>query len=479
MPLEVTAPAALPADVDLVGVPAAKGPLLLGDGNGVTVEQLVERGFEGKPGETATFDGTVVIGVGDAAEVTPEVVRRASATLVSEGWKRTSIASLLVDAAPPGADKAAFAQAAAEGTLLGAYRFGKYKKDDPATKLTSAAIVAKGGKKVREAVERGVAVAGAVSMARDLVNTPSADLTPPMFADLARSVAEQAGLDIEVIDEKQAAKLGLGGLLGVGKASDAPPRMVKLTYTPAGRSRGHLAWVGKGITFDSGGLSIKPGEGMIGMKGDMAGAAAVLAAMSVLPVVAPPVQVTGYLCLAENMINGKAIRPGDVLKIRNGTTIEVLNTDAEGRLVLADGLSLAVEQQPDAIVDLATLTGACVVALGPSIAGLMGNHDGWLDQVRAAADKASEKVWPLPLPKEYRKDLDSDVADMKNIGAGRYGGTLTAGLFLQEFVGDTPWAHLDIAGPADAKGNDGYTPKGGTGFGVRTLLEAASAFRKP
>jgi leucyl aminopeptidase len=281
-----------------------------------------------------------------------------------------------------------------------------------------------------------------------------------------------------VLDEKKAEKAGLGGLLGVGKGSDNPPRMVKLIYTPAGRSRGHVALVGKGITFDSGGLSIKPGEGMMTMKIDMSGAAAVLATMTVLPALAVPVQVTAYLCLAENMLSGRATRPGDVLRIKNGTTVEVLNTDAEGRLVLADGLSLAVGDDPDAIVDLATLTGACMVALGARIAGLMGNHDAWRDQVRAAADRAGEPVWPLPLPTEYRKELESEIADLKNIG-GRYGGALTAGLFLQEFVDGRPWVHLDIAGPARSESDDGYIPKGGSGFGVRTLVELLSTYRKP
>ncbi|MCU1486802.1 MAG: leucyl aminopeptidase [Actinomycetia bacterium] len=479
MPVTVTAVPTLPTDVDVVGVPAATGPVVLGAGNGITDAQLVEAGFEGKAGETTTIGGTIVVGVGPAADVTPEVVRRASAALVKATWKRGSIASLLLDAVPADGDRAAAGQAAAEGTVLSTYRFGRYKKDAGETKLESVAIVATGGKKVRDAVERGVAVAGAVAMARDLVNTPAGDLTPPMFADAAVKVGEAAGLTVEVIDDKQAKKLGLGGLLGVGGASDNPPRMVKLTYTPAGRSRGHLALVGKGITFDSGGLSIKPADGMIGMKGDMAGAAAVLAAMSVLPVVNAPVQVTGYLCIAENMINGHAIRPGDVLTIKNGTTVEVLNTDAEGRLVLADGLSLAAAEAPDAIIDLATLTGACMVALGPTIAGLMGNNDALVEQVQAAADRTAESVWHLPLPKAYRKDLDSDIADLKNIAGGRYGGALHAGLFLQEFVDGTPWVHLDIAGPADAKGDDGYTPKGASGFGVRTIVETALSFKKP
>jgi leucyl aminopeptidase len=407
------------------------------------------------------------------------VLRRASAALVKATWKRSTIASLLLDAVPADGDRAAAAQAVAEGTVLGSYRYGRYKKDAGATTLTSVAVVAKGGKRVADAVGRGAAIAAAVVLARDLVNTPAGDLTPPMLADVAVQVAAEAGLTIEVIDEKQAKKLGLGGILGVGGASDNPPRMVKLTYTPAGRARGHLALVGKGITFDSGGLSIKTGDGMIGMKGDMAGAAAVLAAMSVLPAVNAPVQVTGYLCLAENMINGRAIRPGDVLTIKNGTTVEVLNTDAEGRLVLADGLSLATAEKPDAIIDLATLTGACMVALGPTIAGLMGNDDGLVAQVSAAADRASEAVWHLPLPKSYRKDLDSDIADLKNIAGGRYGGALHAGLFLQEFVDGTPWVHLDIAGPADAKSDDGYTQKGASGFGVRTIVETALSFKKP
>jgi leucyl aminopeptidase len=410
--------------------------------------------------------------------VTPEVLRRASAAAAKAASKSSSLVSLLLDAVPADGDRAAAAQAAAEGALLGTYRFGRYKKDAKEPALQTVSLVAKGGKRVRDAVDRGAAVAGAVMMARDLVNTPAGDLTPPMFADLALQVGRDAGLKVEVLDEKKAEKAGLGGLLGVGKGSDNPPRMVKLTYMPAGRSRGHVALVGKGITFDSGGLSIKPGEGMMTMKIDMAGAAAVLGTMSILPTLATPVQVTAYLCLAENMLSGRATRPGDVLRIKNGTTVEVLNTDAEGRLVLADGLSLAVDQDPDAIVDLATLTGACMVALGSRIAGLMGNNDGWSEQVRAAADRAGEPVWPLPLPSEYRKELESEIADLKNIG-GRYGGALTAGLFLQEFVDGRPWVHLDIAGPARSESDDAYVPKGGSGFGVRTLVELLSTFRKP
>jgi leucyl aminopeptidase len=282
---------------------------------------------------------------------------------------------------------------------------------------------------------------------------------------------------VYVLDEVAIANEGLGGLMGVARGSAEPPRLIELVYEPPG-ARGTVALVGKGITFDSGGLSIKTADGMETMKTDMSGAAAVLATMSLLPALAPKVKVVAIVPTTENMPGGRAIKPGDVLKIRNGKTVEVLNTDAEGRLVLADGLSLAVEAGVDAVIDLATLTGACMVALGPTIAGLMGNNEAWADQVRAAADRAGEPVWPLPLPKDYRKKIDSEVADIKNTG-GRYGGALTAGLFLEEFVDGVPWAHLDIAGPARSEEDDGYTPKGGSGFGVRTLVEMLGTFRKP
>ena len=394
--------------------------------------------------------------------------------------KRRSVASLLLDALPPEVDKAVAAQAAAEGSALADYRFTRYKSDATNGTLESVVLVGKGGKKAAGGTERGAAIAQAVALARDLVNTPPGDLTPPDLAKAAVTACEAVGLTVEVIDEKQAKKLGLGGLVGVGQGSINPPRMVKITYEPTGTSRGSLAWVGKGITFDSGGLSIKPADGMMTMKGDMGGAAAVLAAMTVLPSTQPKVKVTGYLCAAENMPSGTAIRPGDVLRISNGKTVEVLNTDAEGRLVLADGLSMAVRDGADAIVDLATLTGACTVALGGRIAGLMANHDELRQQVQDAADRVGEDVWHLPLPEEYRKQLDSEVADLKNVTGNRGAGALTAGLFLREFVDGTPWVHLDIAGPGWADDSpEPYVQKGGTGFGVRTLVALADSFRKP
>jgi leucyl aminopeptidase len=295
---------------------------------------------------------------------------------------------------------------------------------------------------------------------------------------VAAEIAEREGLALTVLDEAAAAAEHLGGLLGVAAGSTQPPRLIELVYEPP-EARATVALVGKGITFDSGGLSIKTAEGMETMKTDMSGAAAVLAAMSTLPAFAPGVKVIAIVPATENMPGGSATKPGDVLHIRNGKTVEVLNTDAEGRLVLADGLSLAVEAGVDAILDLATLTGACIVALGRRIAGLMGNNEAWIAQVRSAADRAGEAVWPLPLPEEYRKNLDSEVADIKNIGGGRFGGALTAGLFLKEFVGDVPWAHLDIAGPARSEEDDAYLPKGGTGFGVRTIVEALRSFENP
>jgi leucyl aminopeptidase len=283
---------------------------------------------------------------------------------------------------------------------------------------------------------------------------------------------------VQVLSGAQLEKARLGGVIGVGKGSERPPRFVKISYEPAG-AKTTLALVGKGVVFDSGGLSIKSASGMETMKTDMGGGAAVIAAMSTLRDLGVKTRVLGYVPLVENMPSGSAIRPGDVLTMRNGKTVEVLNTDAEGRLILADALSLAAEDKPDAVIDLATLTGACVVALGEGVAGLMGTSDAWITQVRAAADLAGESIWPLPLPAPYRKMLDSEIADMKNISHGGYGGALTAGLFLKEFAGDVAWAHLDIAGPARASSDDGYLVRGGTGFGVRTLVELASSFTKP
>jgi leucyl aminopeptidase len=333
-----------------------------------------------------------------------------------------------------------------------------------------------------DAVARGARVAQAVSLARDLVNEPAEAMTPRRLAEVAAEVGEAGGLQVTVWDEADAERERLGGLLGVAAGSDEPPRLIELRYEPegAGPDTPTVALVGKGITFDSGGLSIKTGEGMMTMKTDMSGGAAVIAAMSAVRDLNIPVRVRAIVPATENMPNGRAIKPGDVLRFRNGKTAEVLNTDAEGRLILADGLSLAAEERPDAIVDLATLTGACMIALGPSIAGLMANDEALANQVSEASKRAGELTWPLPLPPSYRSHIDSEIADMKNIGRpGGRGGALVAGLFLQEFVDDVPWVHLDIAGPARSEEDAGWLRKGGTGFGVRTLLEFLSGYERP
>jgi len=478
----------VPADVQVVGVPVFRD-LTSPPGAGPEPDRayLTERGFEGKPGEALAVRGpdggptVVALGMGEPGKVTAESLRRASACLVRSAWRDTRAATTLLSAAPAGLAPDAAAVAVAEGAGMAAYRFGRYKADAKACRIESIAVVGGGGvaADAQRGLDRGARLAEAVAFARDLVNEPAAAMTPTRLAEVAADIAEEGGLALTVLDEVAIAGERLGGLLGVSLGSEQPPRLIELVYDPPEGVVGSLAIVGKGITFDSGGLSIKSADGMETMKTDKSGAAAVLGAMSVIAALAPPVKVIAIVPATENMPGGGAVKPGDVLEIRNGKTVEVLNTDAEGRLVLADGLSLAVEAGVDAIVDLATLTGACVVALGRKVAGLMGNHDGWVEHVRQAADRAGEAVWPLPLPDDYRRLIDSDVADVKNIGSGRYAGALTAGLFLKEFVGDVPWAHLDIAGPARSEEDEGYLQKGGTGFGVRTLVETILSFRPP
>jgi leucyl aminopeptidase len=449
-------------------------------------EFMEETDFGGKRGETLAVPtqgrlgakAVVLVGVGDQAKFDADAVRRAGASLAKRAAKVTRVATTLLDATADATDDDAAAQALAEGVHLGAYQFLKYKGDASASKLSRVVVLGRASTRRKAALERGARVAGAVAWARDLVNEPAGAKSPADVSQLARQVARRSGLKVKVMAGQELERARMGGVIGVGQGSERLPRFVRLAYEPAGAKR-TVAFVGKGVVFDSGGLSIKTASGMETMKTDMSGGAAVIAAMSVLRDLGVKTRVLGYVPLVENMPSGTAIRPGDVLKMRNGKTVEVLNTDAEGRLILADALALAVDEKPDAIVDLATLTGACVVALGDKVAGLMGTDDGWVQQVNDAAGRASESVWRLPLPDEYRKLLDSEVADVRNVGTGGYGGALTAGLFLKEFVDGVPWAHLDIAGPARASSDDGYIVKGGTGFGVRTLVELARTFEKP
>jgi leucyl aminopeptidase len=486
VPLKLAVSARVPQGTQVVGVGVYAGAKVAKGIGGVDVDRsyLEMRGFDGKLGETVALPGhdgqaLVAVGLGPSADLGIDQIRRAAAALVRAVGPATS-AALVLGTLPATVDVGRAAQAAAEGAALAAYRFTAFKGDPEKgrRKLATVTIVSSRWRELVEHVSRGERIARAVFLARDLVNEPAGSLTPSRLAAMATEVAASAGLGIEVLDEHEIEAQGLGGLAGVAAGSQEPARLIRLSYQVSSKAP-TVALVGKGITFDSGGLSLKTPDGMTTMKTDMSGAAAVLATMSVLADLGVGVNVVGIMPTTENMPGGRAMKPGDVLRARNGKTIEVLNTDAEGRLVLADGLSLAAEEKPAAIIDLATLTGACVVALGRRIAGLMGNNDPLLRQVETAASAAGEPVWHLPLPDEYRKDIDSDLADIKNVGAAGQAGALAAGLFLKEFVGDVPWAHLDIAGPARSDSEDGVLPKGGTGFGVRTLIELVTSFTPP
>lgn len=326
---------------------------------------------------------------------------------------------------------------------------------------------------IRRSVRSAQDIIPGVSLARDLVNEPPSITTARYLGEQAQRHCRGRGLSVEVWGKKKIEAMKLAGLLAVNRGSQEEPRFIIIRYRPAGRPRKKVALIGKGITFDSGGLSLKPAKSMETMKLDMAGGAAVIGAMSRLPRLGLDIEVTGYIPTTDNLPGGNAQKPGDVIRYMNGKTIEVLNTDAEGRLILADGLALAARQKPDYMINLATLTGACMVALGNEVAGIFSNHQPLADRLLRCAQETGEKLWQLPLVKDYREELKSSIADIKNIG-GSYGGAITAALVLQEFVDDIPWAHLDIAGPAFAEKDIVTCPKGGTGYGVRTLLNFLS-----
>jgi len=424
-----------------------------------------------QPGEHSTrlraavVDGSLGYELRVAADPTREQLRGLGAAVVDEASK-AHLSGVAVSV--PSLESEQLEEFAI-GMLLAGYRFDTYRtKEDPDAFLCSQ-IELVTQPNLEAALERALVLAEAVALARDLINEPPSRLTPRDFARIATEVAGRSGLEIRVWDEQDCEREHLGGLLGVARGSVEPPRAIKLTYRPDQASGKKVGLVGKGITFDSGGLSLKSGEGMMTMKTDMGGAAAVLAAMSTLRALGVTHEVNGYLMLTENMPSGSAQKPGDVLITRSGRTIEVLNTDAEGRLVLADGLTLALEDGNEEIVDIATLTGACVVALGEEIAGLMGNEQPLIDALHAAGERAVEPNWQLPLPKSYEKLIASEVGDMKNVGK-RGGGAITAALLLQRFVPDAHWAHLDIAGPSRADGDRGWIRAGATGFGVLTFI---------
>ncbi|GAB2460886.1 leucyl aminopeptidase family protein [Jatrophihabitans fulvus] len=403
----------------------------------------------------ADFPLVVAAGVGD--EASDEALRRAVGAAL-RGLGAHARVHIAIDAEPG---------VLALGALLGSYAFTDYKSQ-PATRRLKTVTVA-GGSSARAEVKRATAVAKAVTAARDLVNTPPNDLYPQVFAERARELASAQGLDVEVLDEKALKRRGFGGILGVGQGSVRPPRLVRITYRPA-RAKQHLALVGKGITFDTGGVNLKTAN-LTWMKSDMGGAAAAVAAIAALAELKVKVDVTATVPMAENMPSGSAYRPSDVLHMYGGRTVEIDNTDAEGRLILADAIVRAGEDDPDFLVEASTLTGAQLVSLGSKVIGAMG-EPAWRDTVVAAAGRAGESAWAMPLPEDLRPGLDSPVADLVNSPTERWGGMLVAGLFLKEFVpAGLPWVHLDIAGPAwNLGGPHGYTPKGGTGAAVRTMI---------
>ena len=504
MNIEPLAGDVIPSDAVAVGIPVFTGddgpshagrlPAVMVDAGvpeGVDAAWCERHGFTGKVGQTITVRSAppvsssdievVLVGVGAPSALDgdrgTETLRRAAAALVRAAGQGGSVVFLVPEA--PDVTVAESAAAIAEGTVLAAYRYDEYRTAEAPAQLQRLVLTtgrtADAGQ-VGAGADRGKRIAESVSLARDLVNEPPSSLTPERFADIfVHRFAARPELTVEVWDEGRITEEHLGGLLGVARGSVQPPRLVRVTYEPAdpiqiGGRVPHLALVGKGVTFDSGGLSLKTAGGMETMKTDMGGAAAVLCALDAAAALGSRIRITALTPLTENMPSGSATKPGDVLITRNGKTIEVLNTDAEGRLVLADGLSLAAEEEPDAIVDLATLTGAAVVALGKEIGGLLGNDESLLGEVRAAGDRAGEPLWPLPLPDDYRIHIDSEIADMRNVGRPGQAGSIAAAMLLREFVGTVPWAHLDIAGPARSDENSRYFSKGGTGFGVRTLV---------
>ena len=466
-----------------------KGVTLVGAATGLKAaarkrleESLAALGATGKPGDLVRVPGAgiasapviVAVGVG-SGPWTDEALRRAAGNAIRSlaGTRRAALALP--------SETASAVDAIAQGALLGAYSYDAYRVDSkssskaPVDRITVHVADAKDAA-TTAAAARAKTIAGAVNFARDLINAPAADMPPATLAESGAAAVAELPVEVEILDEKALAAGGYGGILGVGKGSANPPRLARYAYRPDGATA-HLAIVGKGITFDTGGISIKPSASMHEMKADMSGAAAVIATVQAVATLGLPVSVTGYVCTAENMPSGKAQKPGDVLRTYGGKTVEVLDTDAEGRLVLADGIGRALEDKPDVIIDIATLTGAQTIALGSRTAGIMANDDDLREAVFDAANRAGEAMWPMPQPEELRANLDSIVADIANIplSGRRDGGMLSASIFLREFVPDSQrWAHLDIAGPAyNGYGPWGYTPKGGTGFAVRTLVQIA------
>jgi leucyl aminopeptidase len=431
----------------------------------VDAAQLEVNRFEGKSGQVLTLphDGAaalLLVGLGE--EPGFEAIRSAAGNAVravKTGRAVTNLNQMPIEGAT---------RAVVEGAALGGYQYRGYKTEGEPLAIETIELIG------ADEAEVAAALIGtdATILARDWVNAPAADMAPATLASSIESAARAAGLAVEIWEEERIREEGLGALLGVAAGSERPPRLVILEYRPE-TAASHLGLVGKGITFDSGGLSIKTAPYMEEMKDDMSGAAVVSAATIAIARLGLPVEVTAVAPLTDNAIGGNATRPGDVLRPVTGPTIEVLNTDAEGRLILADGLGIVRRYDPDLIVDVATLTGAARVALGDKIAAVFGSDPEVSSRVLAAASRAGEQFWELPLFKEYKKGIESDIADLKNISGSRYGGAITAAVFLSQYVGEAAWAHLDIAGPARWRETAGEQVKGASGVAVRTLIELA------
>jgi len=444
---------------------------------GSVKELIAEEEFKGKQGSsTVARVGTgssvrkvILVGLGKKEDLKLETLRRAAAAAARLA-KKQKCKTLGISLPVWNNDAAQTAQAIAEGVELALYQDNRFKSepDDKGQQVEQVDLLELGGQEA--AITRAHQICSGVILARQLVAAPANSVTPITMAETAVAIASEHGLQVEILEREDCEKLGMGAFLGVAQASDLPPKFIHLTYKPEGTPKRKLAIVGKGLTFDSGGLNIKgAGSGVENMKIDMGGAAATLGAAKVIGQLRPDVEVHFISAVTENMISGHAMHPGDILQASNGKTIEVNNTDAEGRLTLADALVFTEKLGVDAIVDLATLTGACVVALGDDIAGLFSPNDALASQLEKASEIAGEKIWRLPMEEKYFEGLKSGIADFKNTGP-RAGGSITAALFLKQFVKETPWAHLDVAGPVWADKENGYNGSGATGFGVRTLV---------
>jgi leucyl aminopeptidase len=444
--------------------------LALGDFKGKKHQMVVLYPHGAAPPQRA-----LLIGLGDRDLFSLETARRASGRAASQAFRlgtkalTTGVHGLDLHGFSP----EACAQATVEGILLGAYRYDRYKttpeEGAPLDRLTVIFNQRSRAGSVQNGVEAGRISAAGANLARDLSNAPGNDLPPRKLASKAREMSKSYDLKCKILTRKNITKEKMGALLAVSAGSEEPPRFIILEYGEPSDDYDTIVFVGKGITFDSGGISLKPGSGMEEMKHDMSGAAAVVGAMRAIGEMKPPLHVVGLIPSSENLPDGKALKPGDIITAYSGKTIEIINTDAEGRLVLADALGYADRYKPAAVIDLATLTGACVVALGHAASGMMGNNENLMTRVRSAGDASGERVWPLPLWEEYHDEIKSHIADVKNTG-GRWGGALTAGAFLEKFV-DYPWVHLDIAGPAYSEKASDYCPQGATGVGARLLIQ--------